>query len=110
MQRCCNYIILIIRKLTLNPSLELTVAVYLGVKKLLAPLQKEKDSLIFNNYMIDNKKMKIPNTFLKKYRGTGIGTKKVSRYFCIRYCPPLFAISKDFPIAASLAHLNLFLS
>ena len=48
MQKCCNYIVLIIGKHTLNPSLERTVAVYLGVKNLLAPLQRKRDSLIFN--------------------------------------------------------------
>ena len=36
-------------KHTLNPALEQTVAVYVGVKNLFAPLQKERerDSLIF---------------------------------------------------------------
>ena len=52
MQRCCSYMVglLITGKHPLNPSLEQTVAVYLGVENLLAPLQKERErnSFIFN--------------------------------------------------------------
>ena len=44
--------------------------------------------------MIDNKQLKISNTFLQKYRGTIFEKAlsvpvKVRRYFCTRYCLPL---------------------